>query len=139
MKSFWDQANQGLRALLGAPQSVHAGVISALFAGNVQQLLLGTHDMGEQDVRVFLPLVTVGERKRRGPIYSVVFTDVAIHLDGFLGKATAPDPDIPKSVANASWIETPGVWRNVVEKLSWTMLAKQKPGCQFKSVQCGWQ
>jgi hypothetical protein len=70
-----------------------------------------------------------------GPIYSVVYTDVAIHPNGFLAKVTAPDSDIPKGVANASWIETPGIWWNVVEKLSWTMLAKQKPGCQFRHVQ----
>ena len=69
-----------------------------------------------------------------GPIYSVVYTDVAIHPDGFLAKVTAPDPDIPKGVANASWIETPGVWWKVVERLSWTMLAKQKLGCQFRPV-----
>jgi hypothetical protein len=59
-----------------------------------------------------------------GPIYSVAYTDVAIHPDGFLAKVTTPDQDIPKGVANASWIETPGVWWNVVERLSWTMLAK---------------
>jgi hypothetical protein len=69
-----------------------------------------------------------------GPIYSVVYTDVAIHPNGFLAKVTAPDPDIPKGVANASWIETPGIWWNVVERLSWTMLAKQKAGCQFRVV-----
>ena len=34
-----------------------------------------------------------------GPIYSVVYTDVAIHPDGFLDKVTAPDPDIPSGVA----------------------------------------
>jgi hypothetical protein len=69
-----------------------------------------------------------------GPIYSVVYTDVAIHPNGFLAKVTAPDSDIPKGVANASWIETPGIWWNVVERMSWTMLAKQKPGCQFRQV-----
>lgn len=69
-----------------------------------------------------------------GPIYSVVYTDVAIHPNGFLAKVTAPDPDIPKGVANASWIETPGIWWKVVERLSWTMLAKQKAGCQFRPV-----
>ena len=64
VKSFRNQANQGLRAVLGARQSVHIGVIRPLFAGNVEQLLLGTHIVGEQDVRVLLPLVAVGERKR---------------------------------------------------------------------------
>jgi hypothetical protein len=48
-----------------------------------------------------------------GLIYSVVYTDVAIHPNGYLAKVTAPDTDIPKGVANASWIETPeygGKW-----------------------------
>jgi hypothetical protein len=70
-----------------------------------------------------------------GPIYSVVYTDVAIHPNGFLAKVTAPDPDILKGAANASWIEVPGIWWKVVERLSWTMLAKQKPGCQFRPVE----
>jgi hypothetical protein len=69
-----------------------------------------------------------------GPIYSIVYTDVAIHPDGFLAKVTAPDPNIPKGVENASWIETPSIWWKVVERLSWTMLAKHKPGCQFRPV-----
>jgi len=30
-----------------------------------------------------------------GPIYSVVYTDVAIRPGGFLDQVTAPDPDIP--------------------------------------------
>ena len=51
-----------------------------------------------------------------GPIYSVVYTDVAIHPDGFLDKVTAPDPDIPTGVAEAKWYEVPGIWWNVVER-----------------------
>jgi hypothetical protein len=69
-----------------------------------------------------------------GPIYSVVYMDVAIHPDGFLAKVTVTDTYIPKGVANASWIGTPGIWWKVVERLSWTMLAKQKAGCQFRPV-----
>ena len=69
-----------------------------------------------------------------GPIYSVVYTEVAIHPDGFLAKVTAPDPDIPKGVENASWQEVPGIWWNVVERLSWTMLGKSNPGCRFRPV-----
>jgi hypothetical protein len=68
------------------------------------------------------------------PIYSVVYTNIAIGPDGFLAKVTAPDPDIPKEGANASWIETPSIWWKEVERLSWTMLAKQKAGCRFKPV-----
>ena len=49
-----------------------------------------------------------------GPIYSVVYTSVAINPDGQLAKMTASDPDIPKGVAGAKWYELPGVWWNVV-------------------------
>ena len=35
------------------------------------------------------------------PVYSVVYTEVGIHPDGFLARGTAPDPDIPKDVAGA--------------------------------------
>jgi hypothetical protein len=42
-----------------------------------------------------------------GPIYSVVYTDVAIHPGGFLDKVTAPDPDVPTGVAGAKWYEVP--------------------------------
>jgi hypothetical protein len=68
------------------------------------------------------------------PIYSVVYTDVALHPHGFLAKVTAPDPDIPKNVQNASWQEAPDVWWTVVERLSWTMLGKSNPGCHFRPV-----
>jgi len=77
---------------------------------------------------MFLSLAVIG------PVYSVVYTDVAIHPEGFLAKVTAPDPDIPKGVENASWEEVPGIWWGVVERLSWTMLAKPKPGCRFRPV-----
>lgn len=70
-----------------------------------------------------------------GPIYSGVYTEVAIHPGGFLGKVTAPDPDIPTGVAGAKWNEVPGIWWNVVERLSWTMLGKQyQHGCKFRAV-----
>ena len=60
-----------------------------------------------------------------GPIYSIVYTNAAIHPNGKLAKVTASDPDIPKGVANAKWSEVPGIWWGVVEHLSWTMLGKQ--------------
>lgn len=70
-----------------------------------------------------------------GPIYSVVYTSVAIHPGSYLNKVTAPDPDIPTGVAGAKWYETPDIWWNVVEHLSWTMLGKQHPhGCGFRPV-----
>ena len=70
-----------------------------------------------------------------GPIYSIVYTNVAIHPDGKLAKVTAPDSDIPKGVAGAKLSEVPGIWWGVVERLSWTMLGKPaKIGCKFRGV-----
>ena len=70
-----------------------------------------------------------------GPIYSVVYTDVAIHPGGFLDQVTAPDSDIPSRVAEAKWYEVPGIWWNLVERLSWTMLGKPSSvGCKFRAV-----
>ena len=77
---------------------------------------------------MFLSLATLG------PIYSLVYTDVSLHPNGFLAKVTAPDPDIPKNVQNASWLEIPDVWWTVVERLSWTMLGRLNPGCRFQPV-----
>ena len=70
-----------------------------------------------------------------GPVYSIVYSEVAIHPGGFLASVTAPDPDIPTGVAGADWHEVPGIWWGVVERLSWTMLAKHHPGCNFGPVQ----
>ena len=70
-----------------------------------------------------------------GPIYSVVYTAVAINPEGTLAKMTASDPDIPKGVEGAKWYEIPGIWWSVVERLSWTMLGKPaNVGCQFRAV-----
>lgn len=70
-----------------------------------------------------------------GPIYSVVYTAVAINPDSTLAKMTAPDPDIPKGVEDAKWFEVPEIWWGVVERLSWTMLGKPAiVGCQFRAV-----
>jgi len=44
-----------------------------------------------------------------GPIYSIVYTKVGIHPDGFLARGTAPDKDIPKDVAGAMWYEVLGI------------------------------
>ena len=70
-----------------------------------------------------------------GPIYSVVYTMVAINPEGTLAKMTAPDPDIPKGVEEAQWYEVPGIWWGVVVRLSWTMLGKPASvGCQLRAV-----
>lgn len=77
---------------------------------------------------MFLSLAVIG------PLYSAVYTEVSIHPDGFLAGVTAPDPDIPKGVENASWNQVPHIWWGVVERLSWTMLGKVNPGCHFRPV-----
>jgi len=78
---------------------------------------------------MMLSLVTLG------PIYSAVYTAVAINPDSTLAKMTASDPDIPKDVDGAKWYEIPGIWWGVVERLSWTMLGKPASvGCQFRAV-----
>ena len=70
-----------------------------------------------------------------GPIYSFVYTDVEIHPNGFFARGTTPDLDIPKNVTGANWYEVPGIWRNTVERLSWTMLGKPAAhGCRFRAV-----
>jgi hypothetical protein len=69
-----------------------------------------------------------------GPIYSVVYTDVAIHPNGFLARVTAPDPDIPKDAAGVKWYQAPGIWWNVVERLSWSMLAKHHAACNLRTI-----
>ena len=71
-----------------------------------------------------------------GPIYSVVYTTVAVNPDSALAKGTAPDPDIAQDVASAAWYEIPDIWWKTVERLSWTMLGKPSAyGCKFRPVQ----
>lgn len=70
-----------------------------------------------------------------GPIYSIVYTEAAIHPEGFIGRVTAKDPNIAADVANVNWYEVPGIWWGTVERLSWSMLGLAKPnGCQFRPV-----
>ena len=70
-----------------------------------------------------------------GPIYSVVYTSVAIHPNGLPAKVTASDPDIPKGVIGAKRYEMPGIWWNVVERLSCAMLGRPVAyGCKFRAI-----
>ena len=61
---------------------------------------------------MILSLVTLG------PIYSVVYTVVAINPEGTLAKIIVSDPDIPNGVLGAKWDDIPGIWWGVVERLS---------------------
>lgn len=49
-----------------------------------------------------------------GPIYSVVYTTVAVNPDSALAKGTAPDPDIARDVAGAAWYQIPDIWWKTV-------------------------
>lgn len=70
-----------------------------------------------------------------GPVYSVVYTDIGIHPGGFLDRVSQPDSNIPTGVAGAPWYEAPGIWWDVVEQISWTMLGKPSAsGCRFRPV-----
>ncbi len=70
-----------------------------------------------------------------GPIYSVVYTAVAINPDVVLAKMTASDPDIPQGVEGTRWYEVPEIWWIMVERLSWTMVGKQAAyGCKFRPI-----
>ena len=70
-----------------------------------------------------------------GPIYSVVYTAVAVNPAGFLARGANPDAAIPRGAAGASWHEIPGVWWNTVERLSWTMLGRAPArGCYLGPV-----
>ena len=76
----------------------------------------------------------IGSLFALGPIYATLYTQVAIHPEGFLSKVTAPDQDIPKNVSGTKWYQVPDVWWNTFERLSWTMLAKRHQGCNFRPV-----
>ena len=69
-----------------------------------------------------------------GPFYSALYTYVAVRPESFVAKVTAPDPDITRNVADASWMEIPGIWWKTVKRLSWTMLKPSSIGCKFRRV-----
>ena len=69
-----------------------------------------------------------------GPFYSGLYTYVGIQPDSFLARVTQRDSSIPKGVAGAAWFQVPEIWWKVVERLSWSALTKQGPGCNFRAV-----
>jgi hypothetical protein len=68
------------------------------------------------------------------PVYSIVYTDVGLHPDGFLARVSENDGNIPKGVENTRWYDVPNLWWRVVEKISWSMLARHTPVCNFRPV-----
>jgi hypothetical protein len=69
-----------------------------------------------------------------GPVYSLVYTEVGVRPEGWIARGVAADADIPRGVENSPWYEIPGIWWNVVERLSWTTLAEQNVGCKLGPV-----
>jgi hypothetical protein len=76
----------------------------------------------------------IGSLFALGPFYVALCTHVALNPQGFLAKVTALDPDMPKNVSEAKWYETPDIWWDTFERLSWTMLAERHQGCNFRMV-----
>lgn len=68
------------------------------------------------------------------PFYSVLYTHVGLHPDGFLAKVTAKDANIPKNVQDTPWYRIPDLWWSVVERLSWSSLARPGPGCNLGPI-----
>lgn len=69
------------------------------------------------------------------PVYSLVYTDIGLHPNGFLDRVSQDDPNIPIDVENTSWYKVPDLWWNVFEKISWSMLARRTPACNFRPVE----
>lgn len=69
------------------------------------------------------------------PVYSVVYTDVGLHPGGFLDRVSQNDPNIPTGVENTPWFDVPDLWWKVFEKISWSMLARHTPACNFRPVE----
>lgn len=69
------------------------------------------------------------------PVYSLVYTDVGLHPGGFLDRVSQDDQNIPNGVENTPWYNVPELWWNVFEKISWSMLARRTPACNFRPVE----
>ena len=73
------------------------------------------------------------------PVYSLVYTDVGLHPGGFLDRVSQDDQNIPNEVENTPWYNVPELWWNVFEKISWSMLARRTPACNFRPVEIAGQ
>jgi len=68
------------------------------------------------------------------PFYSVLYTWVGVHPDGFIAKVTARDASIPKDAKGAGWDRIPDIWWETLMRLSWSALARRTPVCNFRPV-----
>lgn len=69
------------------------------------------------------------------PVYSLVYADVGLHPGGFLDRVSQDDQNIPDGVENTPWYNVPELWWNVFEKISWSMLARRTPACNFRPIE----
>lgn len=68
------------------------------------------------------------------PFYSVLYTWVGIHPEGFIARVTARDASIPQDAAGASWDRVPDIWWKTFVRLSWSALARRTPACNLRPV-----
>ncbi len=73
------------------------------------------------------------------PVYSLVYTDVGLHPGGFLDRVSQDDQNIPTGVEDTPWYNFPELWWNVFEKISWSMLARHTPACNFRPIETAGQ
>ncbi len=69
------------------------------------------------------------------PVYSAIYTDIGLHPGGFLDRVSQDDANIPTGVAGTPWYRVPDVWWDVVEHISWSMLARHTPACSFRPIE----
>ena len=69
------------------------------------------------------------------PFYSVLYTWVGVHPDGFIARVTARDASIAKDAAGAGWERIPDIWWDTFVRLSWSALARRTPACNLRPVQ----
>ncbi|NMC84771.1 MAG: hypothetical protein GYA58_05745 [Anaerolineaceae bacterium] len=69
------------------------------------------------------------------PVYSVVYANIGLHPGGFLDRISQDDQNIPTGVEDILWHNIPDLWWKVFEKISWSMLARHTPACNFRPVE----
>ncbi len=65
----------------------------------------------------------------------MVYIDIGLHLGGFLDQVSQDGANIPTSMQGMHWYRVPGPWWDVVEHISWSMLAMHTPACNFRAVE----
>lgn len=68
------------------------------------------------------------------PFYSIAYTEAGIHPDGFWARMADPDANIPRGVEETPLYRVPDVWWQVVERVSWSMLARHTPACNLRPI-----